>query len=138
MIRNHTSTPYSARLPPSDPIQNLVNITIACAIISWGSRSSIPAAWVSLAPANCMEFSRSAGMPSSWDPEDEICSAVAREFANWEVCMAARMISRSLNSSFGLLDVQSYLGAEIGELNLPRPYSAGSRHFTFCRLRLVI
>lgn len=74
-------------------------------------------------------------MLSSWDPEDEICSAVAREFANWKVCMAARMISRSLNSSFSLLDVQSYLGAEIGELYLPHPYSAGSRHFTFCRLR---
>ena len=42
------------------------------------------------------------------------------------------MISRSLNSSFSLLDVQSCLGAEIGELYLPRP---GSRHFTFYRLR---
>jgi len=45
-------------------------------------------------------------MPSSWDPEDEICSAVAREFANWEVCMAVRMIPRSLNSGFSLLDLE--------------------------------
>ena len=45
-------------------------------------------------------------MPSSWDPEDEICSAVARGFANWEVCMAAKTISRSLNSSFSLLDFE--------------------------------
>ena len=68
-----------------------------------------------------MEFSRSGGMPSSWDPEDEICSAVARGFVNWEVCMAAKIISRSLNSSFSLLDfeLKSCLSAEIGELDLP-------------------
>ena len=75
-----TFAAYSLRLPPSGPIQNLVKITIACAIMSCGSRRRTPAAWVSRAAAYMIDLSRSAGIPSR--EEDEFASwvAVARGF----------------------------------------------------------
>ena len=66
----HTLAEYIRKLPPSAPNQNRVKITMAWAIMSCGIWSNTPAAWVSCAPAQRMEVSRSAGTPSI--DEDEL------------------------------------------------------------------
>ena len=50
-LAGRTSIAYVRKLPPSGPTKNLVNVTIACAMISCGNWSNMPAAWVMRAPA---------------------------------------------------------------------------------------
>jgi hypothetical protein len=83
-VEKLTFAPYSRRLPPSGPNQKRVKTTTAWAIMSCGSRNKMPAALVSCAPAKIIEHSRSAGMPSSCEPDDANWATVARGFARWE------------------------------------------------------
>jgi hypothetical protein len=85
---------YCRKLPPSGPIQNLVNITMACAMVSCERRRRIPAICVNLAPRKIADASKSAGTPSSWELDEDNCSGLASGFANEDSSIFVSAIMR--------------------------------------------
>lgn len=70
------------------------NIT-ACAMMSCGSRKSMPAAWMNLHDAKRTDVSRSSGTPSSCERDTSSCAGVAKGFTRLDVAVSEDMITRT-------------------------------------------